>query len=201
MSDQKPFPGQQVCRGIHATPPFSGKDGSPTESGPQPPATPISIPFQLVADFQVEAEKAMEYLRDPDLTSEMRSLFLAIITTPEALNRVCRLAVVSNLTEDSDRVFKGLFMGPFPEDIFESIRPHLPVEIEEYWTKLRREDCDSFEAYIGDIFEQFTSSLKNTAVIDITTGESLPLWLTHRFQPGEPPSHQFEVDFGGPARD
>ena len=139
----------------------------------------------------MEADNAVEYLRDPDLTPEMRSLFLAIITTPEALNRVCRLAVVSNLTEDSDRVFKGLFMGPFPEDIFESIRPYLPVEIEEYWTKLRREDCDSFEAYVGDIFEQFTSSLKKTAVIHISTGESLPLWLTRRFQPGEPPRDLF----------
>lgn len=190
MSDHKPNSAQQDRWGIHVTSQSSAKGRPPAESEPQAAAS-ISVPFQLVADFQVEAEKAAEYLRDPDLTPEMRSLFLAIITTPEALNRVCRLAVVSNLTEDSDRVFKGLFMGPFPEDIFESIRPYLPVEIEEYWTKLRREDCKPFEAYIGDIFEQFTSSLKKTAVIDITTGESLPLWLTHRFQPGEPPRDPF----------
>jgi hypothetical protein len=82
-------------------------------------------------------------------------------------------------------------MGPDPEDIFEAILPYLPVEIEEYWTRLRGEDHDSFDAYIEDIFEQFRSSLKKTAIIDMTAGESTPLWVNRKIHPGEPPGHLF----------
>jgi hypothetical protein len=186
MRNHKPAPGRQDHRGIHAISHGSPEGRPPVESEPQRPATPISVPFQLVADFVVEGDRVAEFLQEPDLSPEERSLFLAIINTPEALNRICRLAVISDLTEDSDRVFKGLFMGPDPEDIFETILPYLPVEIQEYWTRLRGEDHDSFDAYIEDIFEQFRSSLKKTAIIDMTIGESIPLWVNRKIHPGEP---------------
>ena len=203
MRNHKPDPGHQDRRGIHADSHNSTKGRPPAESERQPAVTPISIPFQLVADFQVEAEEAAEFLQEPDLSPEERSLYLAIINAPEAHNRICRLAVVSDLTEDSDRVFKRLFMGPDPEDIFQCILPYLPAEIQEYWTRLRREDHDSFEAYIEYIFEQFRSSMTKTVIIDMTTGESIPLWVNSRIHPGEPRGHLFplEVDLAEPASD
>ena len=204
MRNHKPDPGQQDHRGIHAISPYSAKDGSPEQPGAQQVVADLGpVPFQLVADFQVEVGNPAEFLHEPGVSSEERSLFLAIINTPEALNRICRLAVVSNLSEDSDCVFERLFMGPDPEDIYESILPYLPVEIEEYWTRLRREDHDSFEAYIEYIFERFCTSLRKTAIIDLTTGESIPLWVNRRIRPGSPRGHYFpgEVDLDEPARE
>jgi hypothetical protein len=202
MRNHKPDPGQQDRKGIHDISHHSVKGRWPAESQ-QVVTDSRPVPFQLVADFQVEVEKPTEFLHEPDVSPEERSLFLAIINTPEALNRICRLAIVSDLSEDSDRVFERLFMGPDPEDIFEAILPYLPVEIEEYWTRLRREDHDSFEAYIEYIFEQFSSSLTKTAIIDLTTSESIPLWVNRRIHPGEPRGHYFpeEVDLDEPACD
>ncbi len=184
MRNHKPDQGQQDHKEIPDISHHSGKGRWPAESQ-QVVTDSRPVPFQLVADFLVEVEKPAEFLHEPDVSPEERSLFLAIINTPEALNRICRLAVVSDLSEDSDHVFERFFMGPDPEDIFEAILPYLPVEIEEYWTRLRREDHDSFEAYIEYIFEQFSSSLKKTAIIDMTTGESIPLWVNRRIRPGE----------------
>jgi len=200
--DHKPDPGQQARRGIHAISHHSGKGGSPAES-PQVAAASMPVPFQLVADFQVEVEKPAEYLQETDLSPEERSLFLAIINTPKALNCICRLAIVSELTDDSDRVFNRLFMGPDPEDIFQFILPYLPVEIERYWTKLRQKDHDSFDAYIEYMFEQFTCSLRKTAIIDMTSGESIPLWVNKKIRPGEPRGHYFpeETDLHEPTCD
>ena len=191
MPEQTLDAGRHDCCGIHVNSSWSPNGGSPADPESLPTATKISVPFKLVAEFRVEAEDAAEYLQQPDLDPQERSLFLAIITTPEALNRICRLAVVCALTEDSERVFKGLFMGPDSKEIFESILPYLPVEIEEYWTKLRREDINRFDAYICHIFEQFRSSLRKTEMIDMATGESIPLWVNSRIHPGDPPGHLF----------
>jgi hypothetical protein len=182
MSDHQPDHGQQDRRGIPAISHYSAKDRSPAQSERQPAADSISVPFQLVADFVVEAKKTAEYLLEPDLGPQERSLFLAIITTPEALNRICRFAIVCDLTEDSERYFKGKFMGPETEDIFASILPYLPVELQNYWTGLQRECCDCFESCIDSIFEQFRSSLRKTEIIDVTTGESIPLWANSKIQ-------------------
>lgn len=189
MRNHKLDSGQQDYRSLHPIPPYSAKDGSPEQPGAQQAADTKPVSFQLVADFQVQVENPAEFLREPDVSPEEQSLFLAIINSPEAFNRVCRLAVVSDLSEDSRRVFERLFMGPDPEDIYEAILPYLPVEIEEHWTRLRREDHDSFEAYIEYIFDRFCSSLRKTAIIDLTTGESIPLWVNRRIHPGDPPRH------------
>jgi hypothetical protein len=121
MRNHKPDPGQQDHRDIHAISLYSAKDGSPEQPGAQQVVTDLGpVPFQLVADFQVEVGNPAEFLHEPDVSPEERSLFLAIINTPQALNRICRLAVVSNLSEISNCVFERLFMGPDPEDIYES---------------------------------------------------------------------------------
>lgn len=180
MSGHNQGPGQQVAPRVYANSQCF-ESGSPAAEPEHTPAvTSISVPFQLVADFQVEAERAAEFLQEPDLDPQERSLFLAIITTPEALNRICRLAIVCDLTEDSRHYFEGKFMGPEPEDILDSIRPYLPVELEKYWTQLHREDCGCFDFCMDRIFQQFRSSLRKTEIIDLTTGESVPLWANSK---------------------
>lgn len=182
MSDHKPDAGQQDCGGVHVISNSPAKGGSPADPE-RLPAARISVPFQLVADFVVEAERAAEYLQQPDLDPQERSLFLTIITTPEALNRICRLAVVCALTEDSERHFKRKFMGPEPEDILASILPYIPGDLQEYWTTLRRENCGCVDFYIDRIFQQFNSSLRKTQILDVSAGESIPLWANSKIQP------------------
>ena len=185
MSDRKPDPGQQGRRGIHAISHRSAKGRSPAESGHQPAATsiPVSVPFQLIADFVVETEKAAEFLDGSDLDPQERSLFLAVITTPQALNRICRLVIVCDLTDDSERYFKGRFMGPEAKDILDSVLPYLPVEMEKYWTELQREDRDFFDSSMDRIFAQFRTSLRKVEIIEMTTGESIPLWGNSKLRP------------------
>lgn len=182
MSDHKTSASQQNCGGVDVVSNSPAKGGPPADPE-RLPAARISVPFQLLADFVVETERAAEYLQQPDLDPQERSLFLAIINTPEALNRICRLAVVCALTEDSERHFKGKFMGPEPEDILSSILPYLPVDLQEYWTRLRRENCGCVDFYIDRIFQQFNSSLEKTQILDVSTGESIPLWTNSKIQP------------------
>lgn len=174
MHDHKPYPGQQNFAGSHVISNRSTKDGSAADSE-NPAINRISAPFQLVADFVVEAEEAAAFLDDPDIDPEERRLFLAIINTPEALNRICRLAITCDLTGDSEKYFKGRFTGPDPEDILDSILSYLPGELQGYWTTLRGKDFDSFEFSMDRIFDPFRTSLRNTEIIDKTTGESIPL--------------------------
>ena len=139
--------------------------------------------FQLIADFVVAAEKAAEFLEEPDLNPEERSLLLTVITTPQALNRICRLVIVCDLTEDSERYFKGTFMGPEAEDILDSILPYLPIEIAKYWMGLQREDRDFFDSSMDRIFAQFRTSLRKVEIIEMTTGESISLWGNSKLRP------------------
>jgi hypothetical protein len=175
MSYHKPGSGQQTRPGIHGSPRCSAKKRSPADPEIPPVYTPISVKFQLVADFQVEVPKATEFLEEPDLSPQARSLFLAIINTPEALNRICHVAILCDRTEDSGGRFKEKLTGPDREDILDAILPHLPVEVEEYWIGLQRQDSDSFDFYVDRIFQQFQSSLRRTEIINMTTGESISL--------------------------
>lgn len=135
----------------------------------------VAVPFRLTADFVVEAETAENFLHKPDLTPEERGLFLTILATPKALNRVCRLAIVCDLEADPSGYFEETFMGPEPRDILDCVLPYLSTELQEYWTRLQRENYDSFAFRIDDIFQQFCSSLKKTVVQDMTTNEAIPL--------------------------
>ena len=177
MSDHNPDPGQQDRRGIHAISSYSPKGRLPAESEPQPPATPISVPFQVVADFQVIGDDVAQFLQDPDLSPEERSLFLAIINTPAALNRICGMVIVLDLISDSERYFRDKIFGPEFEVTVDSILPALPVEIQDYWTRLRREDPEAFHYCIDRTFEPFHSSLRRTEIKVMTTGESIPFRL------------------------
>jgi len=182
MSHRKPRPRQQNRLGIRASSRCSSKRRSPSDSENTPVSTPISIPFQLVANFQVEVLEATEFLEEPNLTPQARSLFLAIIHTPEALNRICHVAILCDGTEDSGGRFKGKLAAPHREDILEPILPHLPVELQEYWIGLRRENSASYGFYVDRIFQQFQSSLRKIDIINTSTGESISLWVNGGIQ-------------------
>jgi hypothetical protein len=183
MSHHKPGRRQQNRLGIHASSRCSSKRRSPSDSENTSVSTPISLPFQFVAEFRVEVPEAAEFLGNPDLGPQARSLFLAIINTPEALNRICQVAILCDRTEDSGGRFKGKLTGPDREDILEAILPHLPVEVEEYWIGLRREDSASYDFYVDRIFQQFQSSLRKIDIINMSTGESISLGVNSGIHP------------------
>jgi len=176
MSDR-----QQDRDAIHEIPlPRSefGVTGSPIEETSLPAST---LPFRLIADFAVETNTAAAYLQQPDLTRQERDLFLTILHTPEALDRMCRLAIVSDFEADLDGCFRDIFLGPHPEDILDCVLPYLPEELANYWKELRERDYDRFSHWIDEIFMEFRSSLKRTVIEDTTTGETIPLQLGNRF--------------------
>lgn len=183
MSDHNPDPGQNDRRGIHAISSYSAKGGSPAESELQASAAPVSVPFQVVADFQVEGDKVTQFLEDPDLSPEERSLFLAIITTPEALTRICGMVIVLDLISDSEHYFRDKIFGPENENTIDSILRTLPVELQDYWTRLRQEDREAFDYCIDRTFEPFHTSLTKTEIKDMTTGESIPFRIRSKNYP------------------
>jgi hypothetical protein len=154
-----------------------GVTGSPTEETPLPATT---LPFRLIANFAVETNTAAAYLQEPDLTRQERDLFLAVLHTPEALNRMCRLAIVSDFEADLDGCFRDIFLGPHPEDILDCVLPYLPAELANYWKELREQNYDCFSHWIDEIFMEFRSKLKRTVIEDMTTGETIPLQVASR---------------------
>jgi len=136
-------------------------------------ATP-SIPFRLTADFVVEAKTAERYLLQPNTTSEERRLFLTVLTTPEALQRMCRLAIVSDF-ETKPGLFEGQFSGPQNEDILAAAIQYLSSEDQDYWTRLQQEFPAQMGDRLVDMFCEFKAVLRRVVVEDATTGEAIPL--------------------------
>jgi hypothetical protein len=146
-----------------------------TEKSANLPAE-AGVPFRLIADFEVETETAAEFLKNPDLTREHRSLFLTLLTDPEARNRISRLAIVCDLSShEHGKFFGDLFFGPQPEQILDCVLPYLAVDLQEYWTRLRAEENDCFSFLIVEVFLQFKGSLKKVVIEDKSTGQEIPL--------------------------
>jgi len=139
----------------------------PPESGVQ---------FRLIADFVVETKTAAEFLNKPNLIPEQRSLFLILLTDPEARNRISRLAIACDLSAHGrGKFFEGVFSGPNPEHILDCILPYLTADLQEYWKRLRNEEYYYFSSVIEEVFLQFKGDLKKVAIEDRTTGEEIPL--------------------------
>lgn len=112
----------------------------------------MAVPFQLIADFVVEARTLAKLLNKPDLIPEERDLVMAVLTTPEALNRMCRLAIVSDLESDPGPNLEGVFRGPQFGDILDCLLAYLSADVRDYWTRRRAENYASFRFSIGRIF-------------------------------------------------
>ena len=137
------------------------------------------VPFRLVADFVVETETAAEFLKSPDLSPEQRSLFLILLTNPEARNRFSRLAIVCDFSaHERGEYFDGGFSGPHPGQLLDCVLPYLTTDLREYWTRLRNEQYEYFGALIDEVFLQFNSSLRKVVIQDGTTGEEIPLRIS-----------------------
>jgi len=150
------------------------------------PSPTDAVPFRLIADFVVEAETAVEFLQDPKTTPEERQLLLWILTHREAMNRMCRMAIVDDLLAyECGTYFQDTFMGPDAENMLNGILPYLSAELKEYWTQLQSEDHDHFSNAMNNVFQTFHSTLKTTAIEDRSTGEEIPLRLSDRHY--EPP--------------
>ena len=136
----------------------------------------MGVPFRLIADFVVETETAAEFLKKPDLTLEQRSLFLTLLTDPEARNRISRLAIVCDFSaHERGEYFDGVFSGPHPAQILDCVLPYLTADLQEYWTRLRNQEYYYFASLIDEVFLQFNSSLKRVVIEDRTTKEEIPL--------------------------
>jgi len=142
---------------------------------------PTAIPFRLIADFVVETSTAAEFLQRADLEPQERDLFLIVLTTPEALNRMCRLAIVSDFeTHFADCYFEDRFRGPEPVDILDCVSPYLPPALESWWKEFQQENSEYFSYRIGLIFMEFRSALRRTVIQDMTTGDAIPLRVSER---------------------
>ena len=181
MSDHDRGRHQQVPEGIRDNSSDFPKDCSPAGCEPQQALKSLSVPFRLIVDFVVEPEAPAEFLQDTDTSPEERDLFLTILITPDALNRICRLVIVSKLTDDSRRYFEGKFLGPEWADILDCLLPSLSAEQQAFWTTLRREQSGRYDFCIDRIFQQFRGVLKTTEMRDVISGEAIPLRVNSRF--------------------
>jgi hypothetical protein len=179
MSHRKAEQMQEQKNAIHMVAAKSRQPGA-QDPASQLAVTTKSVSFQLVADFAVETPTAAEFIRDPGLTTDEYRLFMTILTTPDALNRICRLALVCDLNMDGTKYFDGTFQGPDPDDILNSILPCIPPDQRDYWDRLRNEDHEEFGLSIDFVFIQFQSFLKNVKVLDVTTGEAILLRVSSR---------------------
>jgi hypothetical protein len=132
-----------------------------------------SVAFRMTADFVVEIPTAAEFLQRPDISPEERRLLLTILTTPEALNRVCRLAIVDDLAQDNAGLFEGQFSGAYNEEILRTVMPYLSSEDKEFWTKLQHRDVAVNP--LTEMFCEFKTALRRVVVEDVSTGEVIPL--------------------------
>jgi hypothetical protein len=136
--------------------------------------TVAPVRFRLIADFVVEVNTAAQYLIQPNVTSEERRLFLTVLTTPEALNRMCRLAIVSDF-DTKPGLFEGQFFGPQSEDILAAAMPYLSPEDQSYWTQLQQEVPAQMGDRLLDMFCEFKTALRRVRVEDVMTGEAIAL--------------------------
>jgi hypothetical protein len=86
-----------------------------------------SVAFRLTADFVVENTTAAEFLERFDATSEEWRLLSTVLTTPEALHRICRLAIVDDLAGDAG-FFEGQFSGAMDDEVLAAVLPYLSSE-------------------------------------------------------------------------
>jgi hypothetical protein len=135
-----------------------------------------AIPFRLIADFVVETETAVEFLQRDDLAPQERDLFLIVLTTPEARNRMCRLAIVSDFEAHlADCYFDDKFRGPQPADILNCISPYLPEALLGWWKEFQQENSEYFSYRIGLIFMEFRTALRRIVIQDMTTQDAIPM--------------------------
>lgn len=137
-----------------------------------PPPTP-SVAFRMTADFVVEITTAAEFLQRPEISPEERRLLLTILTTPEALNRMCRLAIVDDLARDNTSLFEDQFSGAHNEEILAAVMPYLSDDDKDFWTKLQRRDVAVNP--LTEMFCEFKTALSRVVVQDASSNEAVPL--------------------------
>jgi hypothetical protein len=136
---------------------------------------PKSARFRLVAEFTIEADPEGASLKWADLTAHQRRFFKTALTVPEAFNLMCRLAIVSELESYPERYFDGPFLGPDTEDILAAASPFLSNEDREYWIQAQFQPGESLLFNLMPIFEAFRGTLLQLEMLDMTTGEAIPL--------------------------
>ena len=163
---------------IHEVPTLerNSKQNSPIVDLP----TPKALPFRLIADFAVEVGSAEAFLAGTDLTEQERSFLLRILNDHEAFNRMCRLAIVSDLETFGGKYFEEEVDGPNAEDILACASPYLASEEREYWNRQWQEQPESLTAFLLEMFAKFCSSLKRAVVQDMTTGAMIPMRVNSR---------------------
>ncbi len=141
--------------------------------------SPPSVRFKLTAEFAVEASGSAEYLERLYRSPEERSLLLTILTTPEALNRMSRIGILTDF-DSNPGLFENQFSGFDAKDILACVLPYLSDADQEFWRRSMRESRDVTGDKLLMILEAFETVLKSVVVEDMTTGERIPL---HRSRP------------------
>jgi hypothetical protein len=154
------------------------------ENSPATEAAPKTLSFRLVADISVQANTTGAFLEQPDVTPQQRSFFAIVLANPEAFNRMCRLAIVSDLEAHSEEWFETEFEGPETEDILNCALPYLSADDQDYWNRIKQESGELLSYFLMPIFLEFSGSLNNVAILDLTTGETIPNRVCSRHNSG-----------------
>jgi len=157
---------------------FTQEDSRATE------ATTKTLSFKLVADISVQANTAGAFLEQPDVTPQQRNFFAIVLANPEAFNRMCRLAIVSDLEAHSEEWFETEFEGPEAEDILNCVLPYLSADDQDYWNRIKQESGELLSYFLMPIFLEFAGSLNSVAILDLTTGETIPNRVCSRHNSG-----------------
>lgn len=134
----------------------------------------MAVPFRLVADFVIETDTASEFTGCLDFTAHQHDLFITAVTNPDALSRMARLAIVSELETFGDDFCRYEFEGPDALDILECVLPYLSAEEREYWEGLRNESSDLLDWAIEPVFSEFHARLRRVVVEETATGAEIP---------------------------
>lgn len=121
--------------------------------------------FQLQVRLAVEAPSLREFATTEEVSALSLHFYRAVLQDPEALRRLCRLALVTHLSH-AGREFESYFDGAEYEEILSCLRGGLPSRDERYWKLLRQNDQERLALRLDPVFESFHSTVTGVEVQD-----------------------------------
>lgn len=106
-----------------------------------------------------------EFATTEEVSAPSLRFYRAVLQDPEALRRLCRLALVTHLSL-AGREFESHFEGAEYEEILSCVRGGLPNRDERYWELLRQKDQERLAWCLDPVFQAFRSAVTGVEVQD-----------------------------------
>lgn len=121
--------------------------------------------FQLQVRLAVEMPSLREFATTEEVSAPGLRFYRAVLQDPEALRRLCRLALVTHLSH-AGREFESYSDGAEYEEILSCLRGGLPNRDERYWELLRQTDQERLALHLDPVFQSFHSTVTGFEVQD-----------------------------------